>query len=114
MNICVEFEACSTLECDKYTEMSKKKRRQLKSRLGDGVSTRRGLEKPAGQRQSWRLESDGNAGRNMPQNQTKDKVGDLESDGNAGKRPQDRTKSFARVVTCWNPKFAIALKFSSM
>ena len=55
--------------------------------------------------------------------QAKDKVGDwsqmemqeeigrriglrikLESDGNAGKRPQDRTKSFARVVTCWNPK----------
>ena len=74
VNLCVEFEARSALECDKYTEMSKKQR-QLKSRLGDGVSTRRGLEKLAGQRQSWRLESDGNAGRNRLQNRTKDKVG---------------------------------------
>ena len=37
MNLCVEFEARSALECDKYTEMSKK-RRQLKSGLGDGVT----------------------------------------------------------------------------
>ena len=38
----------------------------------------------------------------------------LESDGNAGKKAAGSDKEFCKSCTCWNPKFAIALKFSSM